>query len=259
MISLTRALMLKGGGVVSFVGAGGKTSLMFSLAKILSAGGGCVLTTTTTKIHMPEKDQSDRVIITRNISKVLKAAEKIRSGSAHFTAAGNKLDTTPLKLNGFEPDFIDALWNGGEFRYILVEADGAAGKPLKVPAAHEPVIPESSKWVVGVAGLNGVGTPLDETHVFRPDRFAEITGAQYGKPVSEASVARSILDPRGIMKGCPSRAVKIAFLNRMDTNTRIRSGQKIAAILKKENNRFLNRVVMGNAQESRPVVAYHDL
>jgi probable selenium-dependent hydroxylase accessory protein YqeC len=40
--------MLKKGGVISIVGAGGKTALMFRLARELSKDGGRVLTTTTT-------------------------------------------------------------------------------------------------------------------------------------------------------------------------------------------------------------------
>ncbi len=51
--SLIDILKLKSQGVISIIGAGGKTSLMFSLAKELSKSGKKVLTTTTTKIFMP--------------------------------------------------------------------------------------------------------------------------------------------------------------------------------------------------------------
>ena len=63
MTSLRQALMLGDGGVISLVGAGGKTSLMFKLAHELSRTGGSVLTTTTTKILEPEPDQSSCVIV----------------------------------------------------------------------------------------------------------------------------------------------------------------------------------------------------
>jgi len=49
-ISLYHALLLENGGVITIVGAGGKTSMMFQLAKVLSSAGDTVLTTTTTKI-----------------------------------------------------------------------------------------------------------------------------------------------------------------------------------------------------------------
>ncbi|MCK7504559.1 MAG: hypothetical protein MZV70_11045 [Desulfobacterales bacterium] len=47
------ALLLHGGGVVSLVGAGGKTSLMYRLARELAGTGQAVLTTTTTRIYPP--------------------------------------------------------------------------------------------------------------------------------------------------------------------------------------------------------------
>ncbi|MCD4678214.1 MAG: hypothetical protein K8S18_19810, partial [Desulfobacula sp.] len=51
-------LQLNRRGVISLIGAGGKTSLMFCLAKELENSGKTVLTTTTTKIFMPTPDQS---------------------------------------------------------------------------------------------------------------------------------------------------------------------------------------------------------
>jgi probable selenium-dependent hydroxylase accessory protein YqeC len=44
---LSDNLPLKGGGVISFVGAGGKTTLMFRLARELAEAGKSVLVTTT--------------------------------------------------------------------------------------------------------------------------------------------------------------------------------------------------------------------
>ena len=59
MASLREGLKLEKGGVVSLVGAGGKTSLMFRLARELSIAGDAVLTTTTTKIFEPSGDQTN--------------------------------------------------------------------------------------------------------------------------------------------------------------------------------------------------------
>ena len=63
MVSLRDALMLGEGGVISLVGAGGKTSLMFRLAHELEKAGERVLTTTTTKIYEPSADQSAGLIV----------------------------------------------------------------------------------------------------------------------------------------------------------------------------------------------------
>ena len=39
---------------------------------------------------------------------------------------------------------------------VLVEADGAKGKPCKVPADFEPVIPDECDIVIGVMGMDAL-------------------------------------------------------------------------------------------------------
>ena len=73
-MSLRDGLLLRGGGVVSLVGAGGKTSLMFKLARELSTAGETVLTTTTTKIYTPSPQQSPWVITSESVTNILDQA-----------------------------------------------------------------------------------------------------------------------------------------------------------------------------------------
>ncbi len=101
----------------------------------------------------------------------------------------------------------------GIFRWISVEADGAARKPLRAPLDHEPVIPRCTGWLAAVIGLNTVGKILSDEWTFRSKLNAEITGLFLDEPVTEASIARSITHDHGIMKGCPAGAARIAFLN----------------------------------------------
>jgi len=51
---------------------------------------------------------------------------------------------------------------------VLVEADGAAGRPLKAWAAWEPVIPGQTCLLVVMAGASGLGRPLTPAWVHRP-------------------------------------------------------------------------------------------
>ena len=178
MVSLRESLMLTEGGVVSIVGAGGKTSLMFRIARELSQAGESVLTTTTTKILMPGMDQSSKVIVSDSLGEFLSKTGRVIKDDPHITAASEVLTAmfdvqsrqTKMdhrrKLIGFQPEFIDAVYTAGVFNWILVEADGAAGKPLKAPDPHEPVIPESTAKIIGILGLDGVGKPLDSSSVF---------------------------------------------------------------------------------------------
>ncbi len=259
MVTLREALTLEKGGVVSFVGAGGKTSLMFRIAHELSSAGETVLTTTTTKILMPSKDQSPHVILSDSSGEVLDKARDLIKKNLHISAASQRTDSPLGKIAGFEPEVIDGIWKAGIFRWILVEADGASRRPLKAPAFYEPVIPDCSGLLIGIIGLKCIGKPLDERWVFRHKIYAEITGLKPEEPVTEESVAAALIDQNGIMKGCPSHTKKIVFLNMADNQKLVESGRKIAGILCKTRIEGLKRVVIGKALHEPPVVEYHDV
>jgi len=250
--------MLEGGGVVSLVGAGGKTSLMFKLAQELSMTGEAVLTTTTTKIFEPEPDQSSCVIVSDSVTKMLDQAQKLIGKHPHITAArGRQPDTG--KLIGFLPEAVDMIWESHLFRWIVVEADGAAGRPLKAPADHEPVVPACTSCLVGLAGLSGIGRPLTDQWVFRPERFAELAGISLDAGVTETAVADVFTHKNGIFKNAPAEAARIAFLNQADTPDNCAAGQRIAHLLKAKINTGLKRIVIGQTRADSPVLEFHEL
>ena len=133
---------------------------------------------------------------------------------------------------------------------VAVEADGAAGRPLKAPGAHEPVIPKRAGWVVSVLGLESVGAVLTDAVVFRPDRFCQISGLQLGDTVSPAAVARAIDHREGLFKGAPSGAEKILFLNKADSPERLAAAREIVDAVGSPSNLSL---VIGSARSDTAV------
>jgi len=258
MTSLREGLMLKGGGVVSLVGGGGKTSLMFKLARELSMAGDTVLTTTTTKILEPSRDQTTCVILSGSVPDILDRADELLDKHPHLTAAVGKLPESG-KLYGFRPEIIGELWNAGLFQWIIVEADGAAGKPLKAPVAHEPVIPACTKRLVGMVGLNGVGQPLTEQLVFRPEHFARVTGLRLGSNVTDSAIADVLVRDDGLFKGFCPEVTRIAFFNQADVRANFSAGQRIARILSKRKNTGLNRLIIGQILFDPPVLEVYNL
>jgi probable selenium-dependent hydroxylase accessory protein YqeC len=250
--------MLGDRGVVSLVGAGGKTSLMFKLAHELSSTGESVLTTTTTKIYEPPPDQSPCVIVSGSVMEFLDEAQSLVGRHRHITMAHHRLPGEG-KLAGVAPDAADAIWNHHLFRWIIVEADGAAGRPLKAPADHEPVIPDSTHCVVGVSGLSGVGQPLNDRWVFRPDRFAKLAGMSLNSIVTESAVAAVMAHPKGLFRKAATGAIRIVFLNQADTPENDEAGQRIARLLAEKVNTGLKRIVVGQIQADPPVLATYDL
>ena len=112
MTTLRQAFMLNNGGVVSIVGAGGKTSLMYKLAHEFADAGDSVLTTTTTKIFRPEPDQCACLFLSDSVEAVLKQSESLLKQHQHITAVVGKA-SVPKKLIGFATEEIDLIWKKG--------------------------------------------------------------------------------------------------------------------------------------------------
>jgi probable selenium-dependent hydroxylase accessory protein YqeC len=253
MGSVREHLLPQGGGVVSLVGAGGKTTLMFHLARELAEDGARVLTTSTTKILKPSKDQSAKIIVSADARTVIKKSEGYLSVYPHVTAA--RSDLAPEgKLIGFEPSAIEQIWETELFGWILVEADGAGGRPLKAPEDHEPVIPACSAVVVGVVGLDGVGRRLEEEDVFRSKGFSRISGLPLGAPVTEVSIARMIEHEEGLFKRSPPKATRCVFLNKADEDQSRRAAQRIASILHESATGRVEKILIGSLRNDPPTV-----
>lgn len=144
----------------SFVGGGGKTSLIESLARSCLAVKRSVAVTTTTKIFAVEPFElfDDR------------AKTECRTPFMHI---GKTLEKGKLTALSFEE--VESL--GNEFDVVLIEADGAKGHPLKYPAEYEPVIPSFSEKVFIVAGLDALFQPFQNV-VFRHELFKRATGTE---------------------------------------------------------------------------------
>jgi probable selenium-dependent hydroxylase accessory protein YqeC len=256
--SLVSALLLSGGGVVSLVGAGGKTTLMFALAKALGASGASVLATTTTKVRVPASADVPCIIVSSRMEDVLKRARAPRGRESVFFAAAGEIPEKK-KLAGFTAGRIDDLAASGAFEWIIVEADGAAQRPLKAPGPLEPVIPSASGWVVGVCGLDALGRPLNDAGVFRPDRFARISGAKMGMPVTAVCLARGVVHPEGMFKGRPKDAMAVVFLNKADTRRAVTRGREVAAAVKQMKSPLLHRLVIGHLSPVPEILEIHQM
>ncbi|MDM8543841.1 selenium cofactor biosynthesis protein YqeC [Desulfococcaceae bacterium HSG9] len=244
-------------GVVAIAGAGGKTTLMFHLAHELASGGETVLTTTTTKIFYPLPRQSRHVIISENMTAIIKQAKALLHRSHHITAAARYL-TDSQKLVGFQPAMIQRLWETGLFRHILVEADGAARRPLKAHASHEPVIPPHTKELIVVVGLSAVGKSLSEDWVFRSEIYSKLSGLPAssdcpGALVTSQSVVTVLLHPEGILQGCPANIPCHLFLNQADDQRAYNAGRKIVALLSKHNSNRFDQVWIGSLKSPLPL------
>jgi probable selenium-dependent hydroxylase accessory protein YqeC len=245
-MKLIQALGLDRARVVSICGAGGKTSLMFALARAWVAAGERVLVTTTTKIATAEAEGPWPVVT---------ADWADAAGPAVIAVSGPAKDGS--RLVGIAPEIVDELRARSAYDRIVVEADGAADRPLKAPADHEPVIPSATDNLVIVAGLNGLGLPLNEDSVFRSDLWTARTGLAPGAPVTADSLAQMVIDDNGLAKGCPAGAERALFLNRADHPARLLAARTVADILTAAPANRPTRVVAGWLRPT-PAIAFSE-
>jgi len=219
---------IKKGDVVSIVGSGGKTTLMYALARELAERGERVVTTTTTKIFPPRPADSPQLLVSDNEEFLLKRIQELFQEATHITVAEKFLGP---KLKGLSPTAIDRIRDKGIADVIIVEADGAKRCPLKAPNETEPVIPASTTRTLSVVGLDGIGKPNTEEYVFRPRHFFLLTGINEGDVITSESVARVILHPEGLTRGTPEKAEIVVILNKGEIERGLDRGKEVAQLI----------------------------
>ena len=252
MLNLIDALSLGEKEIIALVGGGGKTTLMFALAKELSIQGHRVITTTTTKIVEPSAQDTPQLLLVGDRGNGLDLLDRQLEINRHVTLASERLDS--FKLKGLSPEFIKQIDLLNLAPYVIVEADGAKQRPLKAPSDTEPVIPENTTLVITVTGIDALGCRLNEERVFRSDIAARLLGVSLDSVVSIEAIAALITSPQGIAKGSPPEARVIPFINKMDLEKSMLRGRSLAKSILNFHHPKIERVILGQARHSTPVL-----
>ena len=196
---------------IALVGAGGKTTAMFQIARQLKPP---VIVTATTHLGHQQTALADRWYVACTPSE-LPANSEIPAGVLLFTGP---LDSTDRTL-GVDLEILDQLFLMADRFHcpLLIEADGSRQLPLKAPADHEPAIPEFCDTVIVLAGLSALGKPLSSEWVHRSGRFSELTGLAGSEEITVEAIANYFLHPQGGLKAIPPQARRIALLNQADS------------------------------------------
>jgi probable selenium-dependent hydroxylase accessory protein YqeC len=199
------------GHVISIVGGGGKTTLMYALADMFNRRGIKTLITTTTHIFKPKNYP-----LAQSEAELLKIWAEDSVAVVGRCVEGGKLamlDEAVLKK------YI-ALAEA-----VIIEADGAKMLPFKVPKENEPVIIDESDIVIGVAGIDAVGKPLKEV-CFRVNEACSLLDVAENHILTTEDIAFVLSSKRGTMKNVNGRKY-YAVINKCD-NAELKSiGEKI--------------------------------
>ena len=205
-MALSKLLAIRPG-ITAVIGGGGKTTLLGKLGEELAAGGKRVLLCTTTKI-LPFPG----LPCARTGAELEQLRREHRLLCAGTPVPGTEKLTAPEVPMGTLVEWFD---------YVLVEADGAARRPLKAHAPHEPVIPAEANQTICVVGVSGFGQPIaDAAH--RPERYAALAGVPEtaeATPQTEAAVLRA--------EGLHTRV----YVNQVETLWDLVDAKALAALL----------------------------
>ena len=209
-LSLVHALRAGSSPSIAFIGAGGKTTAMFQLARELQQP---VIVTATSHLGVWQTRRADRHIVAQTPA----ALEKLEYGLTGITLITGEIDVERTRpVNDQVLHWLHQFCSDRAMP-LLIEADGSREKPLKAWAEHEPPIPTFVELVVHVVGLSGLGKPLTEEYVHRAVLFAALSELRIGETIKPDALARVLAHPMGGQKNIPAHARKVILLNQADT------------------------------------------
>jgi len=246
-LSLYRSAALTDPALVSFIGAGGKTTLILRLAEELTAAEHQVIITTTTKIYPPHNLP---LVLVSSFKQAMSELANILE-KQNIVLLGSSIGADG-KLQGLEPAIVNRLYRALKI-FTLVEADGARGKPLKGYNDYEPLIPSQSDQVFAVIGADALGQKVDDTHIHRFECFCTTTGIDAGKEIKGILLAKSYRQMHEIAISQAPAAEHIAILNKADLFAEPeKTALDLHDQLTMETGAFKN-LLLTTAQDANPV------
>lgn len=186
--------------MISIVGAGGKTTLMFSLAKELR-NAYKVMVCTSTKIAIPKKHQFDFFYIGEGLNNNLENGIHVIGNSISNGKVLPVLESNMLKYKS-------------SFDIILIEADGAKMKSIKGWKEYEPVISDLTSKTIGVLDISNIGKLINEDNIHNIEEFMALTHSKKNEKINMNHMISLINNPLGLFKN--SKGHKIIYIPKND-------------------------------------------
>ncbi len=221
-MKLIHHLELKKGNIVSIVGAGGKTTLLFELADELKKDYK-VLVTTSTKIYLPKEKQYDYLAIG------IKEFDEIKDIKSNGIYVYGSHLNEEQKLLGIDVNIDQYLVN---FDFILIEADGAKEKPIKGFETYEPVVLKTSSMTIGVCNIQAIGLMINAQNVHRLNQFLKITTKKENEAIKSSDLVSVILHDKGLFKDSVGK--KVLVINQVDDEKQMEMARILMGLLKQE-------------------------
>ncbi|NMB34843.1 MAG: putative selenium-dependent hydroxylase accessory protein YqeC [Firmicutes bacterium] len=256
LLGLAGNLGIKEKEVIALYGAGGKTTLLNRLGEELAGAGKKVLLTTTTKIFRPA---AGTPTVLESDFRAAAAALRQKFRRHNLVVLGSSLLPNG-KFDGIEPGWAKEFLAEGPASYVLIEADGAARRPIKGYASFEPVLPREADLVIPLQGLDALGANVTEENIHRVELFAQATGAPLGKPLTPFHFSRSLQQMVACGREQAPRARIVPLINKVDRLTEKKRGAMLCTLAAEPaSSSLVDKILFSVLQEENPVRFVLDL
>ena len=234
-------------GIVCAVGAGGKKSVLYQVAR--EHPGRVALTATVHTTEFPaDLDVVPVIDEERDLQARVLAADPSRSIA--YACPSSKAG----RHAGASPATVRAIHDAGGFAVTLVKADGARMRWIKAPEADEPMLVPGADTVIPVVSARAIGEPLGERVAHRVDRVAEVTGIAPGERLTPEAVGRLLASEHGALQHVGGARVA-PVINMVDNENKEEMARAAASAAIAMTSRFDRVVLCCLRRPERPVVA----
>jgi len=225
--------------IITIIGAGGKTSLMFSASSLLR-NDYKVLVTTTTHIYIPDNNLYDKIIMlthfeNENYNNILQ-----NNKNGVYVIGSHIVNNS--KIKGLTFDMLDKITP--YFDVVIIEGDGSKEKSLKGWNDNEPVIYPKTTKTIGIVDISSIGIDINEENIHRVDKFLDIINDYSNNKVNIEHLEKLILNKNGLFKFY--KGEKILFINKVEDINKRKNALNIIKDIKNENQSYIDKFVYGS-------------
>lgn len=191
--------------LVSFIGAGGKSSLINMIAAYFRDSKK-VLISSTIDIKRIDEDKID--LIDYDFQEDYSLCKTYENG-IYVISEGLTNDN---KLKGLNKDTISTLSEC--FDLSLIECDYTTGRNLKAWRDEEPIIPCATNLLVYVLDIQMVGKRISVDYIHNVDVFIDITGKKIGDTIELCDITKLIKSKESNFEALNIR--RLMFINKVE-------------------------------------------
>jgi len=237
MKTLKEMFNINKGDVVSIVGTGGKTTLLFQMGKELK-GKYKILLTTSTKIYKPTIENYDYIYTSIEDY----TYDNIKNG---ITVLSKDINYENNKLIGIDDNILEDVIE--DFDLVFIEADGSRKLPLKGWKKHEPPILCKTNKTIGIIPINILGLKINEDLIYGFEEFNRFLKNEV--IIDKTVIGRILTSNNGLFKN--SKGELYVYINKADTAEEFKKAQDLANYLKNliSGNPYNFNICIGSLKE----------